>query len=124
MSKYDNIEIYREKEDFINFRLTRNTSIVDFSYSGIIKIIDVGSIIRCFERRTVKEILFAFNQNDTGRFNTAQELAKLVLIPSKRELEQDNLYFELDPEYKYMNRTSNIESYKSRIRSSLKEYLQ
>lgn len=122
-SKHDNIEIWREKEDFINFRLTRNTSIINFSYSGAIKIINIGSI-RCYEGRTVNGILFTFNQNDTGRFNTAQELVKLILTPSKKELEKVNLYFELDLKNRNANKTSNIRNFKNKIRNELKEYLQ
>lgn len=123
-SKYNNVSIYREKEDFIIFEVSRKTSVITFTYFGSIRLIDIGTVnnARRFGEARVNGILYTFKQNDTGRFNTYQELTNKILTPNNRTLEENDLYFHSSIE-KGISKTSNLNSFKSSINKDITEYV-
>lgn len=114
ISRVNGATVCHESDSSISFTTSVHTSIIDFSYSGDIELIDIDT--------RFPYLVFHFKQNDSGRFDCTQSLVDLAFIPdSLSNIRHIDSEFDFGLKYnKVKNKTTSFNAFMSSIIDCIK----
>lgn len=114
-----NVTIKRQTDDLLSFSICKKAYVLYFSYTGVLQLVDYDIA------GAVPFIRFSFNQEDTGRFDTACDIFNIALLPEKlKVIREVDKYF--DERFNIANvkkKTTSFDTFIKEINNTLEGYL-